>query len=170
KNSFEGEAAIHLEMSIKNPGNLYIPGKAASASYEPKLIEDNGKLVIDDIYIFRQILEDRISGISREIIAEKFHNTICRAILDMSLLFGSKYGSGIILLSGGVFQNDYLLKNCILSLQNEGFRVFTNVKVPVNDGGISIGQAYLAALNLMTIKKGDRGYVFSSSSQDNQYK
>ena len=50
-----------------------------------------------------------------------------------------------IALSGGVFQNKYLLDLCYLILGNNGFNVYTNLKVPVNDGGISLGQAYMAA-------------------------
>ena len=50
-----------------------------------------------------------------------------------------------IALAGGVFQNNILLTNSFKKLKKAGFEVFTKLKVPVNDGGISLGQAYLAA-------------------------
>ena len=49
-----------------------------------------------------------------------------------------------VVLSGGVFQNALLLENVILALEKKGFRVFINSKVPPNDGGISLGQNYIA--------------------------
>ncbi len=45
-----------------------------------------------------------------------------------------------IVLSGGVFQNNYLLKGIYNKLKNNGFKVFFNEKVPINDEGISLGQ------------------------------
>ena len=50
-----------------------------------------------------------------------------------------------VALSGGVFQNSYLLGKTVSLLAGHGFTVFTNHKVPSNDGGISLGQLFLAA-------------------------
>jgi len=49
-----------------------------------------------------------------------------------------------IALSGGVFQNKRLYENGICALQNHGFTVITNNKIPTNDGGIALGQAWVA--------------------------
>jgi hydrogenase maturation protein HypF len=54
-------------------------------------------------------------------------------------------GIDTIVLSGGVFQNDLLLQDLKSLLDEEGLRVWTNRTVPANDGGISLGQAALAA-------------------------
>ncbi|GAI08113.1 unnamed protein product, partial [marine sediment metagenome] len=59
-----------------------------------------------------------------------------------------------VALSGGVFQNNYLLGKCFDILKNNDFRVYSNFKVPVNDGGISLGQAYIAACRVLHSKKG----------------
>ncbi len=58
-----------------------------------------------------------------------------------------KSGIGIIALSGGVFQNNYLLEKSFKILKENRFKVYSNFHVPVNDGGISLGQAYFAAVN-----------------------
>jgi hydrogenase maturation protein HypF len=174
-NSYEGEAAVHLEMSAGNTdirpskdiGTFKMSGcnnserssrgfysdSEKGTIYESEISEYAGELIIDDISIFKQIFHDRLNNIPVEIIAKKFHKTLCRIIVDISRKLGSKYGTDIILLSGGVFQNHYLLENCFTSLEKKGLKVFTNTEVPVNDGGISLGQVYLAAMSLMSSKE-----------------
>ena len=49
-----------------------------------------------------------------------------------------------VVLSGGVFQNRYLVERAVAMLEAAGFRVFTHQRVPANDGGIALGQAALA--------------------------
>jgi hydrogenase maturation protein HypF len=51
-------------------------------------------------------------------------------------------------LSGGVFQNDYLLGSSSAVLENKGFKVYSNEKIPINDGGISFGQAAAASYRM----------------------
>ncbi|GAI95612.1 unnamed protein product, partial [marine sediment metagenome] len=53
-------------------------------------------------------------------------------------------GINKIALSGGVFQNKYLTEKVISLLEDKGFKVFIQRKVPPNDGGISLGQAVVA--------------------------
>jgi len=53
-----------------------------------------------------------------------------------------------VALSGGVFQNNYLVDKTFQMLENNDFNVYTNYKVPVNDGGISLGQAFLGLKNI----------------------
>jgi hydrogenase maturation protein HypF len=54
-------------------------------------------------------------------------------------------GLGTVALSGGVFQNLLLLQNVVGLLEEAGFTVLTHRRVPCNDGGISFGQAVVAA-------------------------
>jgi len=49
-----------------------------------------------------------------------------------------------VALSGGVFQNELLLRRTVEALQLQHFRVFTNTAVPLNDGGLALGQAAVA--------------------------
>jgi hydrogenase maturation protein HypF len=148
--SFEGEAAIALEMAIdeKYERQVNDPGLKEikkDSFYEIKLAGNNDRYILDDIHIFMQILEDLKSGTDTGFISFKFHNTLAQAISLISLSHCKNNKINNIALSGGVFQNKYLLDLCCLLLGNNGFNVYTNLKVPVNDGGISLGQAYLAA-------------------------
>ncbi|MDQ6664175.1 MAG: hypothetical protein M3Z23_07260, partial [Acidobacteriota bacterium] len=64
-----------------------------------------------------------------------------------SVCLGLRERTGIktVCLSGGTFQNLTLLRGALERLGNRGFQVFTHSKVPPNDGGLSLGQAVLAA-------------------------
>ncbi|MDD4166682.1 MAG: hypothetical protein PHN29_06635, partial [Endomicrobiaceae bacterium] len=89
------------------------------------------------------LIKDLKNKISVEQISGKIHETICRIILKQALFFCKKFAVTQIALSGGVFQNRYILSRTIKLLEKEGFKVFYNKLVPINDGGISLGQAYM---------------------------
>ncbi len=143
--SFEGEAAIHLEM---------VADFDEKGQYDIKIDNKDGVYVIDDYHIFSQIFEEVLNGIPKSKISAKFHNTLTNIILRISHIVGKTYNIDKVALSGGVFQNNYLLGKCFDILKNNDFRVYSNFKVPVNDGGISLGQAYIAAYRVLHSKKG----------------
>jgi len=143
--SFEGEAAIHLEM---------VADFDEKGQYDIKIDNKDGVYVIDDYHIFSQIFGEVLNGIPKSKISAKFHNTLTNIILRISHIIGKTYNIDKVALSGGVFQNNYLLDKCFDILKNNDFRVYSNFKVPVNDGGISLGQAYIAAYRVLHSKKG----------------
>jgi hydrogenase maturation protein HypF len=79
------------------------------------------------------------------VISAKFHNTLAMAITSVSEIMRSETAINRVVLSGGVFQNKYLFEKLNDLLQNRNFEVYTNHKVPVNDGGISLGQLIVAS-------------------------
>ena len=78
--------------------------------------------------------------------ARCFHLTLANGLLDMAIHCTGASGIRTVALSGGVFQNTLLLKMTRDLLQENGFQVLHHVQVPANDGGLSLGQAALAAL------------------------
>jgi hydrogenase maturation protein HypF len=78
-------------------------------------------------------------------IATRFHHTIAAVILHYSKGARSQRGLETVALTGGVFQNVYLLQTSRELLENDGFRVLTHRLVPPNDGGIALGQAAAAS-------------------------
>ena len=143
--SFEGEAAIHLEMTADYK---------VKEKYPLKVDYKDGMYIIDDYHIFSQIFEELLKKIPKSKISAKFHNTLTGIILKISQMIRKTYSINSIALSGGVFQNNFLLSRSFDILKNDNFRVYSNFKVPVNDGGISLGQAYIAALRILSSKKG----------------
>ncbi len=133
--TFEGEAAVELETIAEE-------GSQDSYSYE---IYDKGVYLIDSSPVIVQVVEDLYNNVSRARISAKFHNTIARTILDVCKKIRKDDGLTRVALSGGVFQNVFLLKRSLVLLKNQGFETYIHSMVPPNDGGISLGQVVVAS-------------------------
>jgi hydrogenase maturation protein HypF len=130
---FEGQAAMELEsLIVKNEGHYY---------YE--ILKEDG-YVVDPEPILRQIYEDYTKGLDKRIISTKFHNTIVNFTYDLANLIRKETGINKVVLSGGSFQNRFLLERLMEKLSLSGFEVYSNSKIPCNDGGLSLGQAIVA--------------------------
>jgi hydrogenase maturation protein HypF len=93
----------------------------------------------------RGIVDDLARHVPPAIIASKFHNTIISVIFEAANAIRRKHGINKVALSGGVFQNKYLLEGTITLLEANNFEVFAHASVPSNDGGIALGQLIIAA-------------------------
>jgi hydrogenase maturation protein HypF len=133
-NTFEGEAAMALE-SLTQEG--------IEDEYAVLLKLENGYTVIDYSPAFKMMIDDVDQNVANEIIATKFHNTVASVVRSMVRRLHDKTGLNVVALSGGTFQNRYLLNRLTLALCRDGFTVMTNQNVPCNDACISLGQAYL---------------------------
>jgi len=94
---------------------------------------------------FRQIVKDIQCLTSPSEISAKFHNTIISVINEVVKEIRVKYDLNKVVLSGGTFQNKFLLKNIENLLLKNDFEIFSHKKVPTNDGGIALGQLAIAA-------------------------
>ncbi|MDP8217177.1 MAG: carbamoyltransferase HypF [Candidatus Theseobacter exili] len=133
--SYEGQAAICLQNIAKAGVN-----ENYSYSYDDK----GAAAVVSFASMFKEIFEDIFSGIEKSCIAAKFHNTIAAAITDVCVNIRNTEEINKVVLSGGVFQNDLLLKLTVNCLNSKGFTVYSHSIVPPNDGGIALGQAVVA--------------------------
>lgn len=93
----------------------------------------------------RNIVEDIRRDIDKGTIATKFHNTIILVIFEFANSIRLKLGLNKVVLSGGVFQNKYLLEGAIEILQKNNFEIYSHSSVPANDGGIALGQLAVAS-------------------------
>jgi hydrogenase maturation protein HypF len=132
--SFEGQAAIALESAA-------LPGIVDSYPFS---IEDTEPMHLDMRPTIDAIVRDSVLGKPVGHISAFFHNTMAEAIAEMCLRLRRQEGLNRICLSGGVFQNVYLLERAVANLRRDGFEVFLHAAVPPNDGGISLGQAVIA--------------------------
>ena len=147
RNTFEGEAAIALE-------SLVTEGMEEEYPVDIKLdITEKRGMLVDFSYSVTGMVEDFLRDVDRRIIATKFHNTISGVIVRMAKAIAETYGVNDVALSGGTFQNLYLLERTVRMLTLEGLNVYTNEKVPCNDAGISLGQAYLCRERFKDLKK-----------------
>lgn len=128
--AFHAEAPMRLEAAIDT---------TEKEAY-PFTIENS----IDTGGIIRGIVEDLDSKVEVARIAARFHNSV------INIIFAAAEGlakSGIrkIVMSGGSFQNKYLLENAENGLRERGFEVYTPENIPANDGGLALGQLVIAA-------------------------
>ena len=128
--TFDSEAPMRLESVINCETNDYYPFQA-------------GKTVV-----FAETISGIIADSGRKdvsLISAKFHNTVAQAVLEVSKQIRKETSLNKVILSGGVFQNKYLLEKSLYLLDRNRFNVFTNHLVPANDGGISLGQIVIAS-------------------------
>ena len=142
--SYEGQAAIELEQ-LADPAEsgCYRAGPGAGtgrADGEPLRIAAAG--------LVRAAARDLGAGVSAPVIAARFHNGVAALIEDTCVTLRGHRGLDTVALSGGVFQNLLLAGRVVSALEARGFRVLTHRRVPCNDGGISLGQAVIAASRL----------------------
>jgi hydrogenase maturation protein HypF len=132
--SFEGQAAIALEAAAAR-------GVTAAYSFE---LTQSDPITLDLRPTIIAIVEDLGAAHSIHTIAARFHNTLCAAIAEVCSSIEASEGLKRVCLSGGTFQNLYLLSRTVVELRRRGFEVFLHATVPANDGGISLGQAVVA--------------------------
>jgi hydrogenase maturation protein HypF len=131
--NYEGQAAIELEQ-IADP--------STTEKYELEVSEDGS--IIRAQEIIHRTVEDLLSGVSPQTISARFHLGMADLIVRMGERIRDEHKLNRVVLSGGVFQNMFLLQAAVARLSAAGFEVFTHQRVPTNDGGISLGQAAIA--------------------------
>lgn len=136
KITYDAQAAIELEA---------IAAHTVMDYYNFTINEESEQLVIEYEHIIRGIVEDLRSGINKSVISAKFHNTIINATVECVNKVREKTQINDVVLGGGVFENQYLLLGMMKKLKKIGFNTYHNLRVPINDGGISFGQAAVAA-------------------------
>jgi hydrogenase maturation protein HypF len=128
---YEAEAPMKLESAIK-------------AGCKARYRTPSGDPIATSSLI-REISEDIIRGEVPGIIAAKFHNTIISLIFERSMEMVRRTGIRKVVLSGGVFQNRYILEGVGKKFSGGSAELFISSEVPCNDGGIALGQLYIAA-------------------------
>jgi hydrogenase maturation protein HypF len=131
--TFEGQAAIWLEQLAQS---------ATLTEAHPFPFIDSE---LDFRPLLRAVAQDRVRGRAVGDIARSFQRGIAQGLRDAVNEISSGHGLDTVVLSGGVFQNELLLEDLKSLLANGSLQVWTNHAVPPNDGGISLGQAALAA-------------------------
>jgi hydrogenase maturation protein HypF len=144
KANFEAGLATELE-KIASGYRLQASG------YPFKIIRNQEGYILDPAPLFRQIVLDLRTKVSKEKIAYRFHLTVSQMIRKMCLILGKENKINKVVLSGGVFQNNLLLQLCPQFLYKEGFKVFLQREIFCNDSGISLGQVAIAAFSRQAI-------------------
>ena len=162
--TFEGEASMALEFAaeayekkhqnavdlqnVMDEMRKQFPLAACIDNKESESTEINKpeqvKAVLNTGALVKTIAEARLAGADTEKLAYFFHWILAEEIIVACQKARKESGRGTVALSGGVFQNQLLLKMVDEGLQKEGFKVLRHRLVPPNDGGIALGQAVYA--------------------------
>lgn len=141
---YEGQAAMELESMakdvIKEKGfTRLLNDFQFAASIRP----EQGRLVLQQSEIVTRIIEQLNAGVNIAAIAVDFHLCLIRSFFALTHRLGKKTGLQTVVLSGGCIQNMLLQEGLIVLLEQAGYTVYTGSKIPVNDGGIALGQAVI---------------------------
>jgi hydrogenase maturation protein HypF len=136
---FEAQAAIDLETAA---------GDIAAEPLPYRIARRDGLLVLDPRPAIAALLERLAAGDAIGAIAAAFHETVVSATRELLAEVARATGLRDVALSGGVMQNQRLVGTLAERLVRDGYIVHLNHRVPANDGGISYGQAAVAAARL----------------------
>ncbi|NMC78929.1 MAG: carbamoyltransferase HypF [Chloroflexi bacterium] len=130
--NYEAQAAIELE-------NL--AAEDESGSYDFRIEGD----VFDPAPLWSSLVADWRAGTPLPVLSARFHNSVVQLSLELCQRIRHQTGLATVALSGGVWQNRFLLEKSVKQLQSAGFDVLLHRHVPANDGGLALGQAMIAA-------------------------
>ena len=132
--NFEAQAAIELEMSAASGVEAVYPFDVLAGDCWQ----------IDMRPAIEAIVRDVLATRPRGYVSAAFHNTLAAIVVEVCRRLRTREGINRVCLTGGTFQNVYLLERAVAGLRARNFEVFLHAQVPPNDGGISLGQAVIA--------------------------
>jgi hydrogenase maturation protein HypF len=139
--SYEGEAAVMLEAVAA----AALAGPVAPAALPWRLVEVDGLWVYDCGGTLTAVLEGAAAGVPVPALAAAFHRTIVAVTVALCERAAERTGARVVCLSGGCLQNRVLAAELVAALDAAGLAGRLNRDVPAGDGGISYGQAVVAA-------------------------
>ncbi|PPC83087.1 MAG: carbamoyltransferase HypF [Hyphomicrobium sp.] len=155
--AYEGEAAARLEAIVDDTA---LREENDSLAYPFTIPTLNGSNLpyIEPLAMWNALLSDLAVKTSPGVIAARFHVGLAKAIANMTQRLALRSGNNArrfdtVALSGGCFQNRVLFEEVVRLLKIDGFTILSHVRVPANDGGLALGQAAVAAAQLIDKKK-----------------
>ena len=140
RSRFEGDAAMRLEaLAGEHP--------AAPLPF-PIIAEKTGLHVLDPLPLFEALADGLVCGDSLPFLAASFHESVAAATANLAAELCETAGLHVVALGGGSFQNARLTTSVCARLEERGLAVLTPIALPANDGGLSFGQAVVAAARL----------------------
>ncbi|MCD4736574.1 MAG: carbamoyltransferase HypF [Bacteroidales bacterium] len=143
---FDGIAAI---LDICTESKFHAEAPMRLQSIVDQSVKGLYSFEIGKVVSFKPVIEEIVWDLEHNVrpavVAAKFHNTIVDIICEMAEMIRKKTSLNKVVLSGGTFQNRIILEKTENWLKQLGFEVYSNKRVPSNDGGIALGQLIVAA-------------------------
>ncbi len=135
REQYEGQAAMWLEGIISHNSEV---------GYNFEIIETDGTHVLSPEPMFRRLVTDLLSGVPARVMSHSFHEGLAQAWARMALIAAEESSCEHVALSGGCFQNKFLLERISYQLKARNINVLIPENFPMNDGGIALGQIVIA--------------------------
>jgi hydrogenase maturation protein HypF len=145
--NYEAQAAIELEMAM---ASSEMASPEEESAYPMKLVPEDDHWIVSTRPLFEALLDDLSRNLPVAAISRRFHNGLVEGFVQLATLLRKKNALNRVCLSGGTFHNIYLSERLEARLSEVGFEVFTQKEVPAGDGGLSLGQAVVAAVKMQT--------------------
>lgn len=147
--TFEGQAAMQLEAlargSLTTRWKDILVEEIEGVEHYLKQ-EKEQRWEINSSKFVKKALDDISSGMDRSVIALQFHSWLISCISRLVEKLSGTTGIRDVVLSGGSMQNGILLEGLLFSLTELGLNPYTGARIPINDGGVSIGQALIGGM------------------------
>jgi hydrogenase maturation protein HypF len=144
----EGQAPMEMEALVDDK-TLFHEDEDLAYPFSIPRLNNSGIFYVEPLGMWQALLGDLVLKTPVPVMAARFHkglaNVICRMVKHCSQSPNRQERLPAVVLSGGVFQNQVLFELVNRKLQTDGFRVLSHIQVPMNDGGLALGQAAIAA-------------------------
>jgi hydrogenase maturation protein HypF len=140
--SYEAQAAIELEAMARTIDRSAAPRYAGTVL---RVTTVEGVQQLDPAPLIAALLADLANGVATAVVAAGFHEALGRSATEAAVELAAAHALDTVVLTGGVFQNERLSAIMEDGLERAGLRVLSHAAIPANDGGISVGQAAIAA-------------------------
>ncbi|MFE9170844.1 carbamoyltransferase HypF [Streptomyces kebangsaanensis] len=137
KAEYEAQGPIELE-------GLLLRDAAPESAYRFGSRETDGLTEVDPRPVIRAMAADIAAGLPAARVSRRFHTAVVEMVRERCRAVREETGVNQVVLSGGVFLNEFLLLNCLTGLAKDGFDTYVHRQVPTNDGGIALGQVMVA--------------------------
>lgn len=143
--NFEGQSAMMLEFTADS---------AIEGIFDYEIL-DGEKMIFNWQPMIEEILIEMRRRVPASVLAAKFHNTLAEVIFEIAKRLDQKK----VMLSGGCFQNAFLLERTVHRLESGHFQVYWHQRIPTNDGGIAVGQAAMAMQQRLIMSRNEEEHA-----------
>jgi len=164
ESSYEGQPAVEFEaaagsepddlapydFAIIDEASRLAPGEYTGGTKSRAASNPAQGWVIDTLPLVRGLVADVEAGRDAAAVSARFHATVVEMLLAAAVQARRETNLARVALAGGCFANDRLVRRLAPALESQGFEVYVHREVPPGDGGVALGQAYVAAARLQT--------------------
>jgi hydrogenase maturation protein HypF len=150
---FEGQAAMEFENLIDDE-SCAVAQRRGLYSFG-RTVSETGLEILEPRPMWREVLEDLRAATPAPVMSARFHLGLAAAVADLAVDLARRSPVDTIVLTGGCFQNKVLFEACLTRIKASGLTCLSQSQVPMNDGGLALGQAAIAAAREIDARKID---------------